>query len=366
MRPFRMARGWLLSSLIRGIGEFRRGGRDSLFVFYDLDLYPISFDFAYFLVWADEERRRRGLERMHVAFVPMADELARPLPPGYDQVVDLESRRWRFHNIVEPLARLVPSCAGVTVCGDRDRAAALALSVRHRCPTVDLSPLCPVDLGEVYRDIISELRLVSADLGLRAPRQAVRYIGKWIDHHAGGRELVVITLRQYGVDPARNSNLEAWGDFARRLDRNRFLPVVVPDTDHAFDRPPPELRDLVLYDPPAWNLELRMALYEAAHLNMLVSCGPATLCVLSPVARYLMFKISVPGVHLASEQILKRLGFVPGETPPFATPFQKWIWDRDDLATIEAEFVGMSRRIDAGALEARAAGSTEGDLERWA
>ncbi|MCH8807515.1 MAG: hypothetical protein IH986_15720 [Planctomycetes bacterium] len=37
----------------------------TLFAFYDLNAYPISFDICWFLVWADLERQRRGLRKLH-------------------------------------------------------------------------------------------------------------------------------------------------------------------------------------------------------------------------------------------------------------------------------------------------------------
>ena len=42
----------------------------TLFAFYDLQVSPITFDFLWFLVGADLERRRRGLDAVHVVIVP--------------------------------------------------------------------------------------------------------------------------------------------------------------------------------------------------------------------------------------------------------------------------------------------------------
>lgn len=345
---------WLLKSVcyslarlaILPIGDYRRNVGSTLYVYYDLDLYPISYDIGYFLIWADLERQKRKLDHLYVVLLPIADEGSRVFPQGYDKVVDRHSRHWRFWHIVAPLADLLPSITGVSIAGSRFHAEIFRAVARHNHPVAGSPLRPPPSLSQIYRCIIAELRLQTAHEGLQARPQACRYIRQWADHHATGRKLVVITLRRYGVDPERNSNVAAWGAFARALPPE-LLPVIVPDTDHALEHMPAELDGLTVFQPAAWNIELRMALYESAYLNLVVNSGPSTLCVLSRKCRYVMFKIAVSNVHLASHSVLAEYGFVPGETPGFCARFQKWVWQPDDLEIIQREFEAMRGKIES-------------------
>ena len=107
---------------------------------------------------------------------------------------------------------------------------------------------------------------------LRAPEEELRAVDAWTKAHAGSRRVVTITLRRYGYMPRRNSNLLAWIVFARGLDATRYCPVFIPDTNDTIEGLPKELRDFLVFPEAAWNIPLRMALYERAFLNLGVNC----------------------------------------------------------------------------------------------
>src|SRR4029453_9096309 len=86
----------------------------TLFAFYDLQVSPITFDFLWFLVGADLERRRRGLEAVHVVIVPGRASGLRRERDDYEGVVDAEARTQRISNILFPACALLPTAAGGT------------------------------------------------------------------------------------------------------------------------------------------------------------------------------------------------------------------------------------------------------------
>ncbi|MFN4284030.1 MAG: hypothetical protein ACK4NA_15450 [Alphaproteobacteria bacterium] len=315
-------------------------------VYYDLDLYPVSYDVAYFLVAADIERRRLGLSKMHVIFARFSAEEYGDYDAGTNSVVDTHSRDWRFRNLAVAIPALLPATTGVTVCVNRAQAKECLARSYHLFPSTDSSPWRREDLPAIYRQVVGGLRLTDGN-GLHAPQQALRYVQQWIDRHAAGRRLVVITLRQYQVDPDRNSNLEAWIAFARSLDTAVYAAVFIPDTDHVFDRSREALDEFLVFEPAAWNVELRMAIYERAYMNLMVNTGTGMLCALNARCSYIMFKLLVPNVHLASETTIRNQGFVPGENPRFALPHQKWVWEADSFDIIRREFDQMRAALDA-------------------
>lgn len=318
----------------------------TLYVFYDLDLHPISYDVTYFIVACEIERKRRGLEMIHVVFAPMADMFAREVPENYDQVVDIQSRLWRFDSICTQIPRLMPSVSGVTVCGSRDEAALYRALAPNQYPALSVGGR-PAHHADYFQLVLSELQHFHEDRwGLSAMIQAKRYVSAWLEPRARGRKTIVITLRQYMVDSERNSNPKAWTAFAAGIDQSEYFPVFVPDTDHAHEYAMSEYKGFAVFEPAAWSVGMRMALYELAYLNMFVNTGPNSLAVLSKQCRYLFFKVLVPGITLTSEEFLRWLGFTPGETPNFATPYQKWLWNESDtLEILNREFAKMCQKI---------------------
>ena len=359
-RLHRYLRRMLARKLI--FAELRSENNDTsdrtLFAVYDLDVYPISYDVLWFLVWADLRRRRDGLEMLQCVFVPISDQSKRVFPPGYDAVVDQNSREWRFRNICLAALELVPDAGGPMVCGSRGQLDALRLFAKRSLPkTAGLTP--PPPLAQIYRETSRALAESPGQGGLRASVQGTRYIRGWLEQTTRGRRPVVITLRQYGVDAQRNSSLEDWASFVRQLDARRYCAAIVPDTDHSFE-PHDQFGNAVICREASWNLGLRMALYEAAFVNMFVNCGPGSLCILNRRCRYLFFKITVPGVELASAETLRFMGFMPGETPSFASRFQRWVWEDDRVEVLQREFNALAGRIEA---EEPARGRADAELQ---
>jgi hypothetical protein len=231
----------------------------------------------------------------------------------------------------------------VTVCSTRRQFNALNLLTKRTLLDGALDRHAP--LSVIYRDLIARVSAAAGDWGLKAPEQGLRYVDQWIGRHARGRKLVVVTLRQYAVDVERNSRTDDWVAFLNGLDQSRYFPVIVPDTDHALEEQG-GFGGIAVFNEAAWNLGLRAALYERAYVNMFVNSGPASLCILNPRTCYLLFKITVSGIHLASEETLREMGFEPNTQPSIATSRQRWIWEDDRRDVIEREFAAMVEHLE--------------------
>src|SRR5207245_2370486 len=157
---------------------------------------------------------------------------------------------------------------------------------------------------------------------------------------------ITITLRSYGIDPSRNSNLEAWATFAHELDPDRFAPIFVLDTETAMDPVPPAIRDFPVSHEAPWNLALRSALYELAYLNLAIVHGPTELLWYNDRCRYVIF-FPRDESRQTNKEFIAANGLVHGEPLPFATPLQKWVWGPDDLDIIKREFAAMCEAIAA-------------------
>ena len=314
-----------------------RNDGTTLYFFYDLETCSITYDAATYLALAELERRRRGLESIHVVIVP-GRRLERE-PESYDRVVGPEARHARILNIVIPVLGLLPSCRGYTFCGSRKEAAAVHLVFARNVFPQGYRPGFPVNPeGKELRWRAAKGEKVFPLLqASQTDRQA---ISEFLGARARGRRVVVITLREYGYMAARNSNLDSWLAFADGLDAARYAVVFVRDSGRAMEPLLPGGSRHFVCESASMNVGLRMALYEMAYLNMAIMHGPMELCWYNESCRYLLF-LRVGSAPQTEPEVLRRNAFDIGQSLPFARDHQRWIWEPDDLSTIRREFDAM-------------------------
>jgi hypothetical protein len=329
------------------------GSRNVLFAFYDLQVAPVTFDFLWFLAASELHRRRSGLKSVHVVIVPGPHDGVRQEHDGYEKVVDSSGRQARIHNMLIPACRLLPSCSGVTLAGSRAEASFLRSAVAHHVAPKDYELSLPVFPGP--QACLEAARAGDADVAcLRAAPEDLRIVTAWARRNCGGRRIVSITLRRYGYMPARNSSVPAWIAFARGLDSSRYSPVFVPDTNDTVEGLPATLREFTVFPEAAWNIGLRMALYEHAFLNLGVNSGPMGLAWLNARVRYAMLKIEIPHVPQSSLEFIQSFGYEPGKSLPFATPLQEWLWEDDTEENIVRAFQRLTQKIEAAEVDVQA------------
>ena len=322
-----------------------RNSEDILFAFFDLQVAPITYDASWFVAAADHKRRKMGLKRIHFVIVPGNKDGFREERTAYESTVDTATRQWRLYNIVIPILTLLPAFGGLTFLPYRSavgtfRAAAQArIYPEHYEPSLPVSHL-PVELLGLSEDDGQPIGV------LRSPTQARRYIDRWIATRLDGRRLITITIRDYLFMPARNSNIQAWAAFAGRLNSAKYFPVFVLDTERTLDPSPEALVGFEILREASWNVWLRMALYEMSYLNLGVNNGPLFMCMLNAQTRLLIFKIITPSVPQTTEEFMSTLGFKIGGQLPFATPFQRLVWEDDTLDTIERAFSDLVANIE--------------------
>jgi tetratricopeptide (TPR) repeat protein len=312
----------------------------ALFAFYDLEVSPISFDFSVFLILAEMQRRRSNHDELRVVIVPGTQDGFRAENTAYST----NNKRWRLYNIILPLTALLEQDVAIDLCTDRDAARELF--------TQAVGAVFPLGytIDEPVADFfLSSLIAASARDEIipsyRADPQASAYMAEWLESHTEGRKPVSITLRKSSYNETRNSNLDAWLEFARSLDKSVYCPVIVHDTEEVFKSLPDAFDNFLSCPIVSVNLQLRMALFEQSWLNLIVSNGTSELCRLSDRARYLYFKVVVEGEDSASNLLVASQGIEIGGQLPHASKFQRMIWKSDDADVIKQEFLAMAQLI---------------------
>ena len=326
----------------------------TLYYFHDLDVSPITFDIADYLVIAEMERRRRGFDHIYIYIVPGRSRGLRDEGEEYEKLVGRSNRLWRLNNLVIPTLALLPSCSGYSFCKDRRQATLFRIFAWGYTFPPTYWPAFPV--GLFRRPILEAARHGASIFPIfSSPIQSLTYVQQWLSARIGTKKAISITLRSYGFDPTRNSNLAAWAAFARSLNQEEFAPIFVLDTDTAMDAVPEAIKDFLVFHEAPWNLALRSALYELAYLNLAIVHGPTALLWYNDRCRYVIF-FPQGGSSRTDPDYVRANGFIRGESLPFATPFQKWVWEPDDLSAIRQEFTRMCDAIECKS------GSTDREL----
>lgn len=337
------------SPFLRWLGH--RG--KTLYYFFDLEVCPVTFDIFDYLMMADLRRAELDYDNFNVVVVPGKNAGLRRESAEYAAAVGHDMRRWRIDHVVIPAFSMFPRCSGYTVCADRRQATWLRALFALRTFPSTYWPTFP--LGLFPRPLLEALAARGGEFeGIRPHPQAMAFVRDWLAVRCGGKKPVVITLRQYGFETARNSSTEVWAAFARRLDPGIYQPVFVLDTTRAMFLPPSELQGFPVFETASVDLWIRAALYEAAYLNLCTTHGPTELMWFNPRVRYVLFMAVDTGgdpktgnLSQHSLESLRQKGFPVGGQPPFAGRFQKWVWEAESVERLEQEFQSMAERIDA-------------------
>ena len=306
---------------------------------YDLSVSPITFDFASYLAAAELERRLRGFDGINVLFVMGAHKGVREETPTYEAAVNKDARLWRVRHMLLPMLGFLPTVRGVAVCATREQAQALISPDQRRIYPSDYRLFLPrlPDKRVIHEHA---RRGVPIWPMFRATEHGRRLVREFLERQAKGRKPIVITLRNYPYTPQRNSRNEDWLAFADSLDSTRYAAIFVHDAETVMQPPPADFSRHIVFDAASVNLEIRMALSEAAWLNMALMAGPTELCWYNEHVRYLLF-IAVGSAAVQTEAALIRNGHRVGRDLDFAKPYQRIVWQVDEFSTLRREFLAM-------------------------
>ena len=265
---------------------------------YDLGHYPITYDFVYWLVRAEEARIKAEVESLSLVFQPGSEDGFR-LKTMRDYQLHEDRKQWRLHNLLSPVARLLPSVRTVTVTPVR-----LDISTPHFDLHTDIhkTPISPFRASDVARSMVRKMY----------PK---RY--------------VTITLRQSDVQMGRNSNRVEWRKVAVWLEKRGLEVVVVPDTEAVLQGIHHNVGDECVA--AAMSQDIRLALYELSEFSLFTTGGPFALAWYADV-NFAVFKLK-NDEQTGEESRLRQIGLEDGAS---RGPYRNAYWCEDTFENIRA------------------------------
>ncbi len=298
----------------------------ALQAYYDTRYAPITFDYANFLVCAEAYRQSINLPRinLHVVASSFRDISVRDVKFMNDE------KFWRVNHILMRIPNLIPSISQVTLYKTPPETLfypTFPSTYPPRTPEESLS------VTPYLMDRVSKFHNLGCNV---RPFKASNHARKLVKDFTSDKPYFTISLRTSNFQIERNSNLEEWYKVYSALKESSFNVFVIPDFEDILTKNEAKKYDWKLVEFAAFELDLRLALYENAIDNLCVSNGTSVIAFYSnsPVK---MFKIVVDGITATSEKSLKySSGVARGNAPSFCKDNQKWIWEDDTFENIMA------------------------------
>lgn len=292
-----------------------------LTAFYDLAYGPVSFDFVTWLVRAMLEQQRAGCDRLHVVIVPKDGGLG-----GFARhwgKHDDEATRWRLQHIVIPAASL--AAATVTMAPS----ALWAKRLQVDSERVQAGPCWwPEGKAHFMGPLVEAGRRGEQIPMLRATDAARRYVAAFRAGRYG--PLATLTLRNQETDPDRNTDPEEWTKLGAWLVSRGFDVVTLDEANEAL------AGGRACFEA---DVDLRLALYEAAAMNFIGNNGPQELLKFSATP-YLAF-----GQALGAgwrEHFRKYFSMEVGDQLPWAQPNQRLVYQPATFAVMGRAFEALA------------------------
>ena len=314
----------------------------TLYAFYDLAAAPPTYEYFIFMEMAELARRRRGLDRIHMIFVPGPKGGFRDdnLPP------DLPAREAFMRNLVIPASFLLPNLAGF--CWAESRLEANLLFEQIHPSAIFPHGYTPArPFSEYIGHNLTAAAVRGERIGnLTAPPDRLLQAERYLSNIAGGRKPVTITLRESSYYPQRNSRYDVWGKVVEYFKGTEYFPIIIRDTEKIYA--PLEGIDAPVCAQPSIDILFRVALYQRSYMNLFTSNG-AYIGALHSGAPMIVFKMHNPDFFCATAEYFARCQAIQIREPyPYWRRNQLTVWADDGFDTIISAFRSHSARMDKG------------------
>jgi len=324
---------------------------------WDSRVNPVTFDFIYTLFWVSNEFALVGFKKFDL-IIYRANTTKSMSFRGYDKIVPHQETLKRVDNIILALAKLHPRVGDIKLVEIFSEFQSYLFDPsiytlpRHYSKFYSPKPCSYSEIFRLWRDLEARdnripLLMVPANIDLIScftPEDAL-LINKFIFNDILFPEFVVLTLRDYGFCPERNTSqndIDIACKFASDL--NALLVIIPDDIMKLPNYLLPD--DSVVCEAARLTLEIRVLLYSSSVVNLFRPCGPSALCYFIESAKSITVGYGAGG-KLGDLKIYKNIfKFSPGSQPfIYQNSYLIWAHDRPADSYDEIDLVNAMKLI---------------------
>lgn len=310
---------------------------DFLCAIYDLEVAPITFNIGEFLCAA--ELKAIKLKKKGIIFICVPPKYENKFYKSeYDNAISEESKKWRLINIIIPVVNMHAACKSIVLLPDRNMVKMYLNKFEIYPELYDNFNIRYADLTELYIAKLNDFK------GLKAPEQGKLYIRKYFDAMKIKNKVVTLVIRNYEYDKARNTNLIEISKFIKYLEKQGYQPIIIPDTDSAFDIQI-NIEDKYILRDCCWNVGLRMALYELSFINIFGPGGAGAIMLNNPECTCIMINSIVEESISSNSEAYAMAGISKGDQWSFLPKKQYISYKKETYENLVFEFEEHVKRI---------------------
>jgi hypothetical protein len=311
-------------------GNQKSKSDDYLYAIFDLEISPITFNIGEFLCAAEIEAIRKNKKGIVLVIVP---EKIKSLEfvSEYEKAIDRDSIKWRIENIVIQVAGLHEACAGINILPNRSDVQEVLTSHETYPVLHDGTNLRYADLSDLYASKPYDFK------GLRATAQGKKYIKQYLSSMGIEKKIVTLVVRSSEYDKARNSNKEELSKFVHYLLSRGYHPIVVPDTDTAFENET-FLNSQYIFRDCCWNVGLRLALYELSFVSIFGPGGAGAIMLFDSACPCILINAIVEESIVSTSEAYKKAGIKEGDQWSFLPRHQFVSYKKETVHNLITEF----------------------------
>lgn len=322
---FLAARRFLSRTLLLSIGHSEEIKLPT--AIYDLRICPNTFDFAYFLYEAETYFRERGFDNFRL-FVLNVDA---PHSDEYEQVVDALKRNDRVTNMLVPMAEMYLPCSSVEVVQDPNE---IVVACKRSEPIFPPESDGKHRRTHSYKSIYRKMMQRIGFSGFKAPESAIEKVALFKKEHGIDGPCVTLTVRMYGYQPLRNTNMDVYFEFANYLRGKGYTPIFIPDAEAASAI---DFRDFITFAEACSDICLRVAIYEASFTNVFTSNGVHALAAFNNNCSFMLALVNEAYPSNTGMKRWESEGLKMGDQP-FGGELGWFIWEKESFENLKDHF----------------------------
>lgn len=315
----------------------KKAKKKKIIAICDLNYVPFTYNFGQFLLLLSKQISINNYYDIKLLFIWPSKEKIDFLKKNYPLEtlppvnIDEKEMKWRFDNLIFPMINLFPI---------NFDSIEIIYNNREKFINYDDCDIFPKNYTnqtprgfnekELFKLSDKEIEVNGQRTGLKSNKLVKDFFCLFkIDPN----KTITITLRNYGFDKSRNSNIEVWEKFALYLKQKKINVIFVPDTENLWEN---KFLSKNFYYLPEFsiNLNLRFSLYESVKFNFFTSSGPGGQSTYSAKKiNYAMYRCQVKDNSIINtEENLKVMG--KKKQPNFISSNQYYIHEDESFESL--------------------------------